>query len=81
MIHIKRLNEDSQNFALGSEEITNLTKNVGPDEDVWLDDSTGDLAGIVVKKSDYVTRMLNGAIQDKDWEKVRHAMLYLKTKM
>jgi hypothetical protein len=81
MTHIKRLNENSENVAFGSNEITRLLKTLGPDEDIWLDDSTGDLSGRIVKKSDYVTRMLNDAIRDKDWEKVRNAMLYLKTKM
>ena len=81
MIHIKRLNENSENVAFGGNEITRLLKTLGPDEDVWLDDSTGDLSGRIVKKSDYVARMLNDAIQDKDWEKVRNAMLYLKTQM
>jgi hypothetical protein len=81
MVHIKRLNENSENVAFGHNEITNLMKTIGTDEDVWLDDSTGDLSGRIVKKSDYVARMLNDAIQDKDWGKVRNAILYLKTKM
>lgn len=81
MIHIKRLNEDSENVAFGHNEITRLLKTLGSDEDVWLDDSTGDLSGRIVKKSDYVARMLNDAILDKDWDKVLSAKLYLKTKM
>jgi hypothetical protein len=81
MIHIKRLNENSENVAFGHNEITRLLKTLGPDEDVWLDDSTGELSGRVVKKSDYVVRMLEDAMKNKDWSKVLSAQLYLKTQI
>jgi hypothetical protein len=74
------IKEEIQNTlkAYGSQEISKLTP--GSDEDVYLDDTSGELSGEVVKKSEYLERMLEKAIKKKDWNIVMSAISYLKSK-
>jgi HEAT repeat protein len=72
--------EEIQNTlkAYGSQEINKLTP--GSEEDIYLDDTSGELSGEVVKKSEYLERMLEKAIKKKDWNIVMSAISYLKSK-
>jgi hypothetical protein len=53
---------------------------LGDDEDVWLDDSSGDLSGEVVKKIDYVKDMLKMSVKKQDWSMVGRAINYMDIK-
>jgi HEAT repeat protein len=74
------IKEEIQNTlkAYGSQEISKLTP--GSEEDIYLDDTSGELSGEVVKKSEYLERMLEKAIKKKDWNIVMSAISYLKSK-
>ena len=76
---VKRaINESDRVY--GHEDINKLYSNLGDDEDVWLDDSSGDLSGEVVKKIDYVKDMLAMAVKKQDWSMVGRAINYMDIK-
>ncbi len=64
--------------AYGSD-IKNLTPK--DNEVVWLDDNTGELSGEVVTKKEYLSRMLQKALNKKDWSIISAAKLYLQTQL
>jgi len=64
----------------GSDKIKGLYDKLSDTEDVYLDDSSGDLSGQVVSKKDYLTRMLKKAIDNEDWDLVSRAISYLMIK-
>jgi len=64
----------------GSDEIRRLYDKLSDTDDVYLDDSSGDLSGQVVSKKEYLTRMLNKAIADENWNLVSQAISYLMVK-
>ena len=68
---------ENREIALGHEEIDALEKTLKPDEYVWLDDRTGNLTGEKVTKKEYLKRMLRRAVDDKKWDKVQSAILFL----
>ena len=72
---------ENREIALGYEEIDALEKTLKPDEYVWLDDRTGDLTGEKVTKKEYLKRMLRRAVDDKKWDKVQSAILFLDTQL
>jgi hypothetical protein len=74
------IKEEIQNTlkTYGGQNISKLTP--GSDEDIYLDDTSGELSGEVVKKSEYLERMLGNAIKKKDWNIVMNAITYLKSK-
>jgi hypothetical protein len=76
---IKRVVNESDR-AYGHEDIDKLYSNLGDDEDVSLDDTSGELSGQVVKKIDYVKNMLERAIESEDWNMVRRSIVYLESK-
>jgi hypothetical protein len=76
---VKRVINESDR-AYGHEDIDKLYSNLGDDEDVSLDDSSGELSGQVVKKIDYVKNMLERAVESEDWDMVKRAMRYLEMK-
>ena len=76
---VKRaINESDRVY--GHEDINKLYSNLGDDEDVWLDDSSGDLSGEVVKKIDYVKDMLRMSVKKQDWSMVGRAINYMDIK-
>jgi hypothetical protein len=76
---VKRVINESDR-AYGHEEINKLYSGLKDDEDVSLDDSSGELSGQVVTKIEYVKNMLRKAIQSEDWDTVKRAMNYLSVK-
>jgi hypothetical protein len=64
----------------GHSEIDKLYSRLGDDEDVQLDDSSGELSGKITKKVDIVIDLLEQGIRKKDWVKVSRALSYLETK-
>ncbi|MCE2742311.1 MAG: hypothetical protein LW701_01845 [Fluviicola sp.] len=72
---------ENREIALGHEEIDALEKTLKPDEYVWLDDRTGNLTGEKVTKKEYLKRMLRRAVDDKKWDKVQSAILFLDTQI
>jgi len=76
---VKRVINESER-VYGHEEIDNLYSNLGDDEDVSLDDSSGELSGQIVKKIDNVKNMLERALQIEDWDMVRRTVRYLDSK-
>lgn len=64
----------------GSSDIENLYPQLGDDEDVQLDDSSGELSGKITKKIDIVKNRLKKAIKNKDWNEVVQTLLYLDLK-
>ena len=75
------IKEEIQNTlkAYGSQNISKLTP--GSDEDIYLDDTSGELSGQVVKKIEYVQNMLKNAIDKEDWGIVGDAKLYSSIKL
>jgi uncharacterized protein YjbJ (UPF0337 family) len=61
-------------------EINKLYSDVSDDEDVQLDDSSGELSGKITKKIDIVKDKLKTAIRKKDWNEVANTLLYLDLK-
>ena len=49
------------------------------DENIHLDDSSGELSGTVVSKIEYVKRMLKSAIQVENCSKVKNTILFIDT--
>ena len=76
---VKRVINESER-VYGHEEIGNLYSSLGDDEDVSLDDSSGELSGQVVRKIDNVKNMLERALQIEDWDMVRRTVRYLDSK-
>jgi|LakMenE18May11ns_1017448.scaffolds.fasta_scaffold9557488_2 hypothetical protein len=76
---VKRVINESDR-AYGHEEINKLYSGLKDDEDVFLDDSSGELSGQVVTKIEYVKNMLRNAIQSEDWGAVKRVMNYLSVK-
>jgi len=64
----------------GHSEIDKLYSRLGDDEDVQLDDSSGELSGKIAKKIDIVIDMLEQGIRKKDWGIVSRALSYLEIK-
>ena len=60
----------------GHSEIDKLYSRLGDDEDVQLDDSSGELSGKITKKVDIVIDLLEQGIRKKDWVKVSRALSY-----
>lgn len=74
---LKESVSENREVAMGYEEIDALEKTLKPDEYVWLDDRTGNLTGEKVTKKEYLKRMLRRAVDDKKWDKVQSAILFL----
>lgn len=75
----KVMNENE--FEYGHENIKKLYDKLGDDEHVSLDDSSGELSGTIVKKKDYINRMLKSAIREKNWKKVEQVISFIDIKM
>lgn len=71
--------EENSNFVIGSSEINNLKRNLKPGEEIWLDDSGGQLVGTKVTKEEYLKRMLKKAVDSGNWNTVKQAILYMDT--
>jgi hypothetical protein len=68
----------ADNFNPGKWLVENkITSQSKIDENVHLDDSSGELSGAVVNKMEYVKQMLNSAIQEKNWNKVEDAIFFI----
>jgi len=63
----------------GSQNISKLKPS--SDEDIYLDDTSGELSGEVVSKKEYLAKMLKKAIDNKDWKLVGNAKLYSSIKL
>ena len=72
------IKEEIQNTfkAYGSQNISKLKPS--SDEDIYLDDTSGELTGEIVKKSEYLEKTLEKAIKNKDWSMVMNAVSYLR---
>ena len=70
-----KINEEDRVY--GSSNIKNLYDKLKDDENVHLDDSSGELSGTIVSKMEYVKRMLKSAIQEKNWNKVEDAIFFI----
>jgi hypothetical protein len=77
---IQRVINESD-IVYGSEEIEKLRPNLKDDEDIQLDDSSGELSGMVSKKIDIVKNRLKRALKNKDWNEVMDTLLYLDLKL
>ena len=69
----------SENIVYGHKNIKNLP--VADDETIYLDDTSGELSGTVVKKIEYIKRQLKSAIEKKDWDKVKNVISFINIKM
>jgi hypothetical protein len=76
---IQRVINESD-IVYGSEEIEKLRPNLKDDEDIQLDDSSGELSGMISKKIDIVKNRLKRALKNKDWNEVMDTLLYLDLK-
>jgi hypothetical protein len=74
----KVLNENEKVY--GHQDIRGLYDKLSDDEDVYLDDSSGNLSGHILPKKDYVANMLKRAVENQDWSLVNRAISYLKIK-
>jgi hypothetical protein len=74
----KVMNENERVY--GHTEIDKLYSNVGDDEDVQLDDSSGELSGKITKKVEILKDLLKTGLRTKDWNKVSRALSYLEIK-
>ena len=77
---IQRVINESD-IVYGSEEIEKLRPNLKDDEDIQLDDSSGELSGMISKKIDIVKNRLKRALKNKDWNEVMDTLLYLDLKL
>jgi len=76
---VKRiLNEDDRVY--GHDKIKGLYDKLGDSDDVYLDDSSGDLSGEIVSKKEYLANMLKRAVDNEDWSLVDRAISYLRIK-
>ena len=66
--------------VFGNQNIKGLYDKLNDTEEVYLDDTTGDLSGEIISKKDYVTNMLKRAVEKEDWSLVGQAITYLKVK-
>jgi hypothetical protein len=66
--------------VFGHQNIKGLYDKLNDTEEVYLDDTTGDLSGEIISKKDYVTNMLKRAVEKEDWSLVSRAISYLKVK-
>lgn len=75
------IKEEIQNAlkVYGSENISKLTPS--SEEDIYLDDTSGELSGEVVSKKEYLKRMLKKATKREDWKLVEDAKLYSSIKL
>lgn len=78
---LKEMEDEDSNVAYGSQDIDKLYSKLKDDEYVMLDDSSGELRGKIVKKTEYITRMLNDAKKQGDWEKVGNVISFIRMKM
>lgn len=78
---LKEMEDEDSNVAYGSKDIDKLYSKLKDDEYVMLDDSSGELRGKIVKKTEYITRMLNDAKKQGDWEKVENVISFIRMKM
>ena len=69
----------SENIVYGYKNIKNLP--VADDETIYLDDTSGELSGTVVKKIEYVKRQLKSAIEKEDWDKVKNVISFIDITM
>jgi len=76
---IKRVVSENER-VYGQSEINKLYSDVSGDEDVQLDDSSGELSGKITKKIDIVKDKLKIAMRKKDWNEVAQTLLYLDLK-
>ena len=76
---VKRIVSENER-VYGHSEIKKLYSNIADDEDVQLDDSSGELSGKITKKVDMVKDMLKQGLRKKDWTIVSRALSYLETK-
>ena len=76
---VKRIVSENER-VYGHSEIKKLYSNIGDDEDVQLDDSSGELSGKITKKVDMVKDMLKQGLRKKDWGIVSRALSYLEIK-
>jgi hypothetical protein len=65
----------------GSDEIKKLYAQLGDQEYVHLDDTSGTLSGEKVTKNEYVMRMLKRAQESKDWSLVQQTIRFIETQM
>ena len=66
--------------VFGNQNIKGLYDKLNDTEEVYLDDTTGDLSGEIISKKDYVTNMLKRAVEKEDWSLVSRAISYLRVK-
>ena len=66
--------------VFGHQNIKGLYDKLNDTEEVYLDDTTGDLSGEIISKKDYVTNMLKRAVEKEDWSLVGRAISYLNVK-
>ncbi len=76
---VKRVVSESGR-VYGSSEIDKLHSSLKDDEDIQLDDYSGELSGKVTKKIDIVKDKLKKAMKNKDWNEVANTLLYLDLK-
>ena len=76
---VKRIVSENER-VYGHSEIKKLYSNIGDDEDVQLDDSSGELSGKITKKIEIVKDILKSALRKKDWSIVSQALSYLDIK-
>jgi hypothetical protein len=62
----------------GHAEIKKLETKLKDDEHIYLDDSSGQLSGEIVSKPEYITRILQDALQKKDWSKIESLLTFVK---
>ena len=68
----------ADNFNSGKWLIENkITLQSKINENVHLDDSSGELSGAVVSKIEYVKQILKSSIQVKNWNKVEDAIFFI----
>ena len=76
---VKRIVSENERVYVHSE-IKKLYSNIADDEDVQLDDSSGELSGKITKKIEIVKDILKSALRKKDWSIVSQALSYLDIK-
>jgi hypothetical protein len=76
---VKRIVSENER-VYGHSEIDKLYSNIADDEDVQLDDSSGELSGKITKKIEIVKDILKSALRKKDWSIVSQALSYLDIK-
>lgn len=77
--HIHQFDSIQEERVYGHEGIGKMQSELGPDEYVHLDDTTGTLSGEKVSKQEYVKRMLKTAMSQKDWSKVSDTIRFIES--